>query len=153
MISITGLLSPECISLELRERRKKRVITELTNLLQSAGKVENSKALACKILEREAMASTGIGHGIAIPHCLTNLVNDTVMAFGRSTTGIPFDSADNRPAQLIFLLAGPQTATSEHLKLLSKLSRLLTEKQFRTQLFEAATAEEVIELFRRSEEA
>jgi fructose-specific phosphotransferase system IIA component len=152
VISITGLLSPECISLELREKRKKRVIAELTDLLQSAGKVENGKALARKILEREAMASTGIGHGIAIPHCLTNLVDDTVMAFGRGTTGIPFDSADNKPAQLIFLLAGPQMATSEHLKLLSKLSRLLTEQQFRTQLFEAPTAEEVIELFRRAEE-
>ncbi|MDZ7792723.1 MAG: PTS sugar transporter subunit IIA [Spirochaetia bacterium] len=152
MISITGLLSPECISLELHEKRKKRVIAELTDLLQSAGKVENGKALARKILEREAMASTGIGHGIAIPHCLTNLVDDTVMAFGRSTNGIPFDSADNKPAQLIFLLTGPQTATSEHLKLLSKLSRLLTEQQFRTQLFDASTAEEVIELFRREEE-
>ncbi|HKK65180.1 MAG TPA: PTS sugar transporter subunit IIA [Clostridia bacterium] len=152
MISITGLLSPECISLELREKRKKRVIAELSDLIQSAGKVENGKTLARKILEREAMASTGIGHGIAIPHCLTNLVDDTVMAFGRSTNGVPFDSADNKPAQLIFLLTGPQTATSEHLKLLSKLSRLLTEQQFRTQLFEAATAEEVIELFRRAEE-
>jgi len=150
--SITGLLSPECISLELREKRKKRVIGELTGLLQMAGKVESGKALAGKIIEREAMASTGIGHGIAIPHCLTNLVDDTVMAFGRSSTGIPFDSADNKPAQLIFLLTGPPTATSEHLKLLSKLSRLLTEQQFRTQLFEAATAEEVIELFRRAEE-
>jgi len=152
VISITGLLSPECISLELREKRKKRVIAELSDLIQSAGKVENGKTLARKILEREAMASTGIGHGIAIPHCLTNLVDDTVMAFGRSTNGVPFDSADNKPAQLIFLLTGPQTATSEHLKLLSKLSRLLTEQQFRTQLFEAATAEEVIELFRRAEE-
>jgi len=152
VISITGLLSPECISLELREKRKKRVIGELTGLLQMAGKVESGKALAGKIIEREAMASTGIGHGIAIPHCLTNLVDDTVMAFGRSTNGVPFDSADNKPAQLIFLLTGPQTATSEHLKLLSKLSRLLTEQQFRTQLFEAATAEEVIELFRRAEE-
>jgi len=152
VISITGLLSPECISLELREKRKKRVIGELTGLLQIAGKVESGKALAGKIIEREAMASTGIGHGIAIPHCLTNLVDDTVMAFGRSSTGIPFDSADNKPAQLIFLLTGPQTATSEHLKLLSKLSRLLTEQQFRSQLFEAATAEEVIELFRRAEE-
>ena len=152
MISITGLLSPECISLELQEKRKKRVIAELSGLLQRAGKIENGKALAGKIIEREAMASTGIGHGIAIPHCLTNLVDETVMAFGRSTNGIPFDSADNKPAQLIFLLAGPQTATSEHLKLLSKLSRLLTEQQFRAQLIEAPTAEEVIELFHQAEE-
>ncbi len=152
MISISELLSPECIQLEMSEKRKKRAITELTELLHGAGKVENSKALAGKIIEREAMASTGIGHGIAIPHCLTNLVDETVMAFGRSSTGIPFDSADNKPAQLIFLLAGPQAATAEHLKLLSKLSRLLTEKDFRSTLLEADGPEEVIGLFRQAEE-
>src|SRR6056297_1709080 len=138
--------------MNLNEKRKKRVIPELTALLEQAGKVSDGNSLADKIIEREALASTGIGHGIAIPHCLTNLVDETVMAFGRSTNGIPFDSADNKPAQLIFLLAGPQTATSEHLKLLSKLSRLLTEQQFRAQLIEAPTAEEVIELFHRAEE-
>lgn len=153
MISISELLSPECIQLSLKERRKKRVIPELTALLEQAGKVSDGTALADKIIEREALASTGIGHGIAIPHCLTNLVDTTVMAFGRSVSGIPFDSADNKPAQLIFLLAGPQSATGQHLKLLSKLSRILTEQQFRTHLFEAQEAEEVIELFRRAEEA
>ena len=121
-------------------------------MLQNAGKVSDGSALANKIIDREAMASTGIGHGIAIPHCLTNLVDTTVMAFGRSLSGVPFDSADNKPAQLIFLLAGPQSATGAHLKLLSKLSRILTEKQFRIQLLDAQEAEEVIELFRRAEE-
>lgn len=138
--------------MSLNERRKKRVIPELTAMLEQAGKVSDGTALADKIIEREALASTGIGHGIAIPHCLTQLVDTTVMAFGRSTSGIPFDSADNKPAQLIFLLAGPQSATGEHLKLLSKLSRILTEQQFRTQLLEAQQAEEVIELFQRAEE-
>ena len=152
MISISELLSPECIQMNLTERRKKRVIPELTVMLQNAGKVSDGSALANKIIDREAMASTGIGHGIAIPHCLTNLVDTTVMAFGRSLSGVPFDSADNKPAQLIFLLAGPQSATGAHLKLLSKLSRILTEKQFRIQLLDAQEAEEVIELFRRAEE-
>jgi fructose-specific phosphotransferase system IIA component len=153
VILISELLSPECIQLSLKERRKKRVIPELTALLEQAGKVSDGTALADKIIEREALASTGIGHGIAIPHCLTNLVDTTVMAFGRSVSGIPFDSADNKPAQLIFLLAGPQSATGQHLKLLSKLSRILTQQQFRTHLFKAQEAEEVIELFRRAEEA
>ena len=152
MIDISKLLSPECIQMDLNEKRKKRVIYELTDVLERAGKVSDGKALADKIIEREAMASTGIGHGIAIPHCLTNLVDTTVMAFGRNVSGIPFDSADNKPAQLIFLLAGPQAATAQHLKLLSKLSRILTEQKFRTQLLEAQDAEEVIGLFRRAEE-
>lgn len=152
MITLSELLSPECIQMNLKERRKKRVIPELTALLEQAGKVSDGNALANKIIEREALASTGIGHGIAIPHCLTNLVDTTIMAFGRSIAGIPFDSADNKPAQLIFLLAGPQSATGIHLKLLSKLSRILTEQQFRNQLLAAQEVEEVLELFRRAEE-
>ncbi len=152
MITISELLSPECIQMNLKEKRKKRVIPELTSLLEQAGKVSDGNTLADKIIEREALASTGIGHGIAIPHCLTNLVDTTVMAFGRSISGIPFDSADNKPAQLIFLLTGPQSATGAHLKLLSKLSRILTEQRFRSQLLAAQEAEEVIELFRRAEE-
>ena len=152
MISIIELLSPECIKLDLTEKRKKRVIAELTGLLETAGKVHDGNALAEKIIEREAIASTGIGHGIAIPHCLTNLVDQTVMAFGRCPAGIPFDAADNKPALLIFLLAGPQAATGEHLKLLSRLSRLLTEKVFRDRLLAVKTPAELIDLFREGEE-
>ncbi len=152
MISITELLTPECIRLELNEKRKKRVIAELTGLLEAAGRISDGSSLADKIVERESIASTGIGHGIAIPHCLTCLVDRTVMALGRSTAGIPFDAADSKPARLIFLLAGPQSATAEHLKLLSKLSRLLTEKSFREALLTATTPEEIIELFRKGEE-
>jgi fructose-specific phosphotransferase system IIA component len=152
VISITELLTSECIQLDLKERRKKRVIAELTALLEAAGRISDGESLADRIVERESIASTGIGHGIAIPHCLTGLVDRTVMAFGRSEAGIPFDAADNKPARLIFLLAGPQTATAEHLKLLSKLSRLLTEKTFREALMAASSPEEIIELFRKGEE-
>lgn len=152
MISITELLTPECIQLDLTERRKKRVIAELTGILEAAGRVRDGAALADSIIERENIASTGIGHGIAIPHCLTGLADRTVMAFGRSEAGIPFDAADNKPARLIFLLAGPRTATVEHLKLLSKLSRLLTEESFREALLDAESPEEIIELFRKGEE-
>jgi len=153
VISITELLSPECIKLELKEKRKKKVILELSKLLEQAGKVNDAKALSKKVIQREAMASTGIGHGIAIPHCLTDMVDQTVMAFGICRQGIAFDAADNRPVKLIFLLAGPPSATSEHLKLLSKLSRLLTEESFRNRIYEVETPRQLIELFRQGEEA
>ncbi|HDQ14307.1 MAG TPA: PTS sugar transporter subunit IIA [Sediminispirochaeta sp.] len=147
------MLSPECIKLELKEKRKKKVILELSKLLEQAGKVNDAKALSKKVIQREAMASTGIGHGIAIPHCLTDMVDQTVMAFGICRQGIAFDAADNRPVKLIFLLAGPPSATSEHLKLLSKLSRLLTEESFRNRIYEVETPRQLIELFRQGEEA
>lgn len=151
MISIVDLLSPECIQLNLAQKRKKRVIFELTAILEAAHKVRDGKALARKIVERESVSSTGIGHGVAIPHSLTELADQTVMAFGRSIPGVPFDSVDKKPARLIFLLTGPLSASGEHLKLLSRLSRLLTEQSFREGLLRAASAEEVIDLFRKGE--
>lgn len=153
MISITDLLTPECIKLDLKEKRKKKVIVELSKVLEQSGKVKDAKALAKQIIQREAMASTGIGHGIAIPHCLTDMVDRTVMAFGLSRQGVAFDAADNRPVRLMFLLAGPTSATAEHLKLLSKLSRLLTEESFRNKIYEVQSPEELIELFREGEDA
>ena len=151
MISIVDLLSPECIQLNLTQKRKKRVIFELTVILEAAHKIRDGKALAKKIIERESVSSTGIGHGVAIPHSLTELAGRTAMAFGRSIPGVLFDSVDKKPAQLIFLLTGPLSATGEHLKLLSRLSRLLTEQAFRDSLLNAASPEEVIELFRKNE--
>jgi fructose-specific phosphotransferase system IIA component len=145
------MLSVDCIKLDLEARRKKKAVIELVDLLAGAGKIKNPAELADEILERENLASTGIGHGIGLPHCLTGLLDKTVIAFGRSEGGIPFDAADNRPVHLIFLMAGPKSATALHLQILSKLSRLLTEKDFREKLLQAKSPEEVIELFRQGE--
>lgn len=153
MITICDLLVPDAIRMTLNEKRKKRVLSEMVELLASAWKLDKAPALTEQVLKREKMGSTGIGHGVAIPHCLTSLTDRTIMAFGRCRQGISYGAADNRPVYLLFLLLGPESATSDHLKLLSKLSRLLTEEQFRDQLMEAEDPEEIIELFRRREEA
>ena len=151
MITLTDMLSADCIKLDMEARRKKKAVIELVDLLAEAGKIEYPAELADEIIERESLASTGIGHGIGIPHCLTNRLDRTVMAFGRSEGGIPFDAADSKPVHLVFLLAGPKTATAQHLQILSKLSRLLTEKDFREKLLEVHSPEEVVELFRQGE--
>ncbi|MFO7850299.1 MAG: PTS sugar transporter subunit IIA [Spirochaetia bacterium] len=151
MISIAEMMSPDRINLELKEKKKKKVIQELAEMLGETGIVNDSSSLTKQILKRESMASTGIGHGIAIPHVLTDLVDQTLITFGRSSRGIAFDSVDNRPVYLFFLIVGPSSCSGEHLKLLSKLSRLLTDESFREKLLGAEKPEEVIELFRRGE--
>lgn len=152
MISIAEYIKPECIALELKEKKKKQVIQELTELLRSTGHIDNAPQLVTLILKRERMASTGIGHGVAIPHVLSEYTDRTLITVGRSQSGVAFDAVDNLPVQLIFLILGPPSSASDHLKLLSKLSRLLSDQQFRQNLLEAETAEEVIELFRSKEE-
>ena len=152
MISIAEMMRPECIKLELNQKKKKRVIREMVELPAAAKIIEDTDSLVKKILERENSASTGIGHGIALPHVFTDLVKETIIVFGRSSSGIAFDSIDNRPVHLVFLIIGPSSSTGEHLKLLSKLSRLLTDKQFREKLLHVEGVEEVLDMFREEEE-
>lgn len=141
------------IELDLKAVKKKQAIQELAALMSETGKVPECSKIAKEVLAREKSASTGIGHGIAIPHKLTPLARETVMVFGRSSRGVAFDSIDRKPVHLLFFIIGPENATGEHLKLLSRLSRLLTLEWFRTGLMEAEKAGEVVELFRRNEEA
>lgn len=152
MKSIATMLEEGAIDLDLKANKKKPVILELTALMESTGRVGECKAIAKEVLEREKSASTGIGHGIAIPHKLSPRVDQTTMVFGRSSRGVNFDSIDRKPVHLFFFIIGPEKATAEHLKLLSRLSRFLTQEAFRNELMAANTSREVIELFRRSEE-
>jgi len=152
VISIADMMHPECIKLELKQKKKKKVIREMVEVLAAAKIIEDTDVLVKKLLERENNASTGIGYGIALPHAFTDHVKETVIAFGRSSSGIAFDAIDNRPVHLIFLIVGPASSTGEHLKLLSKLSRLLNDKPFREKLLEVENTEEILNMFREEEE-
>ena len=151
MISITELLYPECMIMELSAKKKKKALREMADLFAAAGKAANTSTLYKYLLKREELASTGIGHGLAIPHTLCDLTEKTVIGFGRSSTGIPFGSADNKPVYMIFLIVGPADATTEHLKILSKLSRLLTDEAFRESLMKASSPQEIVGIFRKGE--
>jgi PTS system nitrogen regulatory IIA component len=98
------------------------------------------------LLEREKLGSTGIGEGVAIPHGKIESLDEVLISFGRSHTGIDFDSIDGQPARLFFLLIAPETSTSEHLKALAKLSRLLKNAAFREELYRAREAQSIYQL-------
>jgi fructose-specific phosphotransferase system IIA component len=150
--TIATMLDEGAIDLKLKATKKKQIIQELTCLMESTGKIPDCKAIAKEVLAREKNASTGIGHGIAIPHKLTPKASETAMVFGRSDRGVNFDSIDRKPVHLFFFIIGPEHASGDHLKLLSRLSRFLTQEPFREELLAAGSGEEVIELFQRSEE-
>jgi fructose-specific phosphotransferase system IIA component len=149
---LSELLEERTIKLELEARRKTDALQEMVELLHGAGKIDNSEAALAGLIEREKLASTGIGSGIAIPHLLTEQARQTVMAFGRRRAGLRFDSVDNLPVNLIFLIVGAKHQEYAHLRLLSRLSRLLHDSSFRRALLEAATPEEILQLLRRKEE-
>lgn len=149
--TISGILDPRCVVLELSSRRKQDVVEELLAGLDAAGKIGNRAQLAREIMEREKLTSTAIGHGIAVPHRLSSEVSETTLAVGRAPAGIKFDAPDNQPVTLVFLLVGPAGAHTLHLRLLSRLSRYLHDEAFRRALLEAATAEDIVRLFEEQE--
>jgi len=143
---IIELLTKETIHLSLRVNSKSEVIDELVNVLHHAGKLRDRDAFKDAILAREQQSTTGIGDGIAIPHAKTNAVNAPAIAFGRSIKGIDYESLDQKPAHLFFMIAATEGANNTHLQALSKLSTILLKEEVRSKLLEAKTEEEVLQI-------
>lgn len=151
--AISEILAPDRITLELDSKKKPELIEELVRLVEASGKTTDGDRLLAQVLEREAISTTGIGNGIAIPHCLSETVEETLLAFGRKRDGARFDSVDNQPVSIFFLLIGPAGAEGEHLRVLSKLARYLHDRTFCQALLDAETNEEVMAALRSKEGA
>jgi PTS system nitrogen regulatory IIA component len=102
--------------------------------------------------EREALQSTGIGDGVAIPHGALDALSHQLAAVLICPDGVPFDAIDGRPVRILFAVVGPKRATGEHLKTLARISRLLRDSEFREKLLSAADRSEAFELIRRAED-
>jgi mannitol/fructose-specific phosphotransferase system IIA component (Ntr-type) len=141
------------IILDLRAADKESAIKETAGALRQNPGVRCFDAFVHDIFERENFSTTGIGHGIGIPHARTEAVTDIVIALGRSASGIDFGSFDCKPARLIFVLGTPKRRElSLYLSVLARLTRLLERQAFRNTLLAAATPAEVLEAFRAVEE-
>lgn len=133
---LTQLLTPAQIRVPLTAPDKPAVLRELTALLaQHAG--APLEPLLAAVLEREQVLSTGIGHGIAIPHAKSPLVTDLVLVAGASPAGVAFDALDGEPVRLFFLLIGPESAAGTHVKALSRIARLVRRESVREALLAA----------------
>jgi len=95
--------------------------------------------------------STGVGNGFAIPHGKTDAVSDIVAAFAVTAAPIDYQSLDEQPVRLVFLLVGKDSMVGPHIKLLSRISRLMNKEEFRKKLLAAASPKEVLEIFRTEE--
>ena len=150
--TLVDALDASCVALDMKAKRKPELVAELVDLLAQAGKIDDADEVIRKVLEREELTSTGIGGGIAIPHCLSPAASQTHIAFGRKKSGARFDAVDKRPVQLFFLMVGPPGAHNEHLRLLSKLARYLHDSDLKQSLLSAGEADEIIALFRKREQ-
>ncbi|MFJ7847762.1 fructose-specific PTS transporter subunit EIIC [Peribacillus sp. NPDC097224] len=151
-MKITDLLKLDTILIDLQSETKLGVIEELSAKLAQAGRLHDEGGFKAAILKREEQSTTGIGEGIAIPHAKTSAVKTPAICFGKSVSGIQYESLDGQPAHLFFMIAASEAANQVHLETLSRLSSLLMDAQFRSQLVSATSAEEVLEIIDQKEQ-
>jgi len=136
-MKIADLLDIKAISTELTSSKKVEVLAEMVDLLRRVQPDLDAKELLAVLIDREELGSTGIGDGVAIPHGKLKGLERLLMAFGRKKAGVDFDSMDNRPAHLFFLLLAPENEATLHLKALARISKLLRKEDVRRQLLDA----------------
>jgi fructose-specific phosphotransferase system IIA component len=152
-MKVYELLETKNILTEFKSENKDDVINELVDLLKGDERVINLEDIRKCVFEREEKMSTGVGKGFAIPHGKTNSVTDIVAAFGKSETPIEYNSLDGEPVHLVFLMIGKETLLAKHIKLLSRISRLMNNEEFRKKLIEAESKESILKIFKEEEQS
>jgi PTS system nitrogen regulatory IIA component len=150
-MKILDVLKKETILVDLKSKDKTGVINELVTPVARLAGIEHKK-LVRVLLEREQLGSTGIGGGIGIPHGKLKGMDSLILGFGLSRSGIDFESMDDKPTYIFFLLVTPENSTGLHLKLLAQISRLLKKEMFKESLLKATDRDEVMTLIQAEDE-
>ncbi|MDH5785836.1 MAG: PTS IIA-like nitrogen regulatory protein PtsN [Chromatiales bacterium] len=133
-MQVAELLDIEHISCNTQSASKKRALEQLSQLLAANQASLSQNEIFDSLLSRERLGSTGLGHGVAIPHGRVKEVSKTLAAFIKLQEGIDFDASDNQPVDLLFALLVPEEATEEHLQLLAQLARMFSDDKLVEQL-------------------
>jgi PTS system nitrogen regulatory IIA component len=140
-MKIVDLIKRDMVVPALEATDKKGILEELaTYMAGHNGKIDRA-TLSRVLIEREQLASTAIGEGVAIPHGKLGSVGEIIACLGRAPTGVEFDSMDGQPTYLFFVLVAPESSTGAHLKALARISRVFKDPEFRRRLLAAADAE------------
>lgn len=150
-MKITDVLTENLVRTNLAGETKEEIINAMIDLAGQSPKVLDKEKVRQAIFEREKIMSTGVGNGFAIPHGKTDAIKDIVAAFATTAHPIDYQSLDDKPVRLVFLLVGKDNMVGPHIKLLSRISRLMGKEEFRNRLIELQTPAEIIEAFRQEE--
>lgn len=150
-MKILDLLSPKSILLDLKANSKSEAIDTLVDLMFSTGHITDKEAYKKEILAREALSTTGIGEGIAIPHAKTKAVSQATLVAAVSKDGIDYEALDGQPSHLFFMIAAPDGANNTHLDVLARLSTILMDSSFREALMKSPTPEAFLSLIDQKE--
>ena len=150
-MKLSDILDEKVVVPNLPGNTKEDIIDALINLVSQSSKVLDKEKVRTAIFEREKIMSTGVGNGFAIPHGKCDAVLDIVAAFAITEEPIDYESLDEQPVRLIFLLIGKDSMVGPHIKLLSRISRLMNKEDFRNRLLETKTPQEIIAAFKQEE--
>lgn len=150
---INQLLSPNRVRIGLPAASKEAVINALVDMLRGHEAVDSLEGVREAIFEREGMMSTGVGKGLGLPHAKTPAATETVAAFATTAEPVAFGAIDDEPVQLLLLLVGPEDHKSQHIKILGRISRLVSRDGLRSRLLAADDPNAIIETIREGEAA
>jgi fructose-specific phosphotransferase system IIA component len=151
VVLLSELLTSSLVRVPLEATTKDEILAELVGVLASERRIRDADEVLRVIREREAVLSTGIGNGVAIPHGKTTAAPRLAVAAGVSREPVDYDALDGAPVHLVFLLVGPDAAAGAHIKALSRISRLVRQPELRTRLVESSDADAFLQALRDAE--
>ena len=150
-MKIVDLINKKSISLNLKATDKSDAIDKLVDLVNNSGNLNNKEEYKKAIIARENQSTTGIGEGIAIPHAKTSSVKNACLAAAICKDGVDYESFDGSLSHLFFMIAAPEGANNTHLEVLSRLSTILMDEEFREKLINAKSEDEFLSLIDKKE--
>jgi fructose PTS system EIIBC or EIIC component len=152
-MKISDILTEDVIEVRLEAKDKTEAINKMVDLANRSGKITDLEKVRTIVFEREKLVSTGVGKGFAIPHGKSDDITDIVAAFAVLTEPVDFDSIDSEKVVFIFLLVGKDSMLNMHIKLLSRISRLMNKDEFRDSLLKAQSKTELLQIFKTEEQS
>ncbi len=147
MEQISSILARGLVALDIPVSEKDELIARLVRILADHSEKNEYDGLLSDVMARESLESTGLGHGVGLPHCRSEHITDVGIVFGRPTHPLEYGSLDGAPVNLVFLVVAPSRREGDYIKILARLSRLLRREEFRAALLDAGTQEEIVRLF------
>lgn len=148
---LTDVLLKDLIKIPLRGKTRDTCIKELIEKLYESKLIKSKETILKAVLDREKIMTTGVGNSIAIPHCKHTDCKEFAVGLGIQSSGVDFAAIDKKPVKIIFLLVGPENNPGLHIKLLSRISRLMSNEELRNQLATCKTKDEAYSFIQEEE--
>lgn len=150
-MNIFSLLNSQTVLPDMEANDKAEILDKMVSSLKDRVSNGELEKIRDAVFEREKIMSTGVGKGLAIPHGKAAGIEQTYAAFAILKQPVDYEAIDDQPVNMVFLLVGPQASNSLHIKMLSRISRLMNNSDFRERLRQCSTAEQIIEQFKEEE--